>query len=217
MWGEGIFFGDFQMKELKKVAVLVDGGHIRKKLKQHHKRHIRAEDITSFARKCLKTTEELFRIYYYDCPPYARAMVNPISGKDIQNKAALRDLGKLSDQLRVSESVAYRSGWLQYTGWQVRESALKDIIRKNRAPEANDLVPSLKQKVVDIKIGLDIAWLSTKAIVERIILVTADSDFVPAMKFARREGMQITVVTTQGHGIRTEIREHADEIRQVNI
>ena len=33
-----------------------------------------------------------------------------------------------------------------------------------------------------MKMGLDIAWLASKRIADRIILVTADSDFVPAMK-----------------------------------
>ncbi len=203
------------MAEKKKVAILVDGGHLRKRLRQLLKKHLEAADITKFARACLKPDEELFRIYYYDCPPFTRALVNPISGKDIQQKKALEDLGRLADQMKVSENVAYRGGWLQYSGWQVSEKALKDIIRKKRPPCAQDIVPALKQKVVDIKIGLDIAWLSTKSIVERIIFITADSDFVPAMKFARREGIQITVVVTAGHGIRTELREHADEIREV--
>lgn len=49
-------------------------------------------------------------------------------------------------------------------------------------------------KRVDMKIGLDVAWLASKGIVDRIILVTADTDFVPAMKFARREGVQVLLV-----------------------
>ncbi|WP_166245873.1 NYN domain-containing protein [Paenibacillus turpanensis] len=37
----------------------------------------------------------------------------------------------------------------------------------------------------DIKFGLDGARLSSKDIVEKIILVTGDTDLVPSMKFAR--------------------------------
>jgi len=66
-----------------------------------------------------------------------------------------------------------------------------------------------------MKIGLDVAWLSSKQIVERIILVTADSDFVPAMKFARREGVQVVLVT-MGHAlVKRELKVHADESRSV--
>lgn len=37
----------------------------------------------------------------------------------------------------------------------------------------------------------------------------ADSDFIPAMKFARREGAQLILVTL-GHGVRPGLKEHAD-------
>ena len=37
----------------------------------------------------------------------------------------------------------------------------------------------------------------------------SDSDFIPAMKFARREGAQLFLVTL-GHGIKDGMREHAD-------
>lgn len=79
----------------------------------------------------------------------------------------------------------------------------------------SDFVPDLKQKQVDIKIGLDVAWLSSKGIVERIILVTSDSDFIPAMKFARREDVQIVLVTMGHQQIKQELLVHADEIRSV--
>ena len=36
-----------------------------------------------------------------------------------------------------------------------------------------------------MRVGLDIASLTLKKQVEVIVLVTGDSDFVPAMKFAR--------------------------------
>jgi uncharacterized LabA/DUF88 family protein len=41
------------------------------------------------------------------------------------------------------------------------------------------------------------------------VLVAGDSDFVPAMKFARREGAQVFLVTL-GHNVRPEMSEHAD-------
>ncbi|MBS3821515.1 MAG: NYN domain-containing protein [Phycisphaerae bacterium] len=65
-----------------------------------------------------------------------------------------------------------------------------------------------------MKIGLDVAWMASKRIVDRIILVTADTDFIPAMKFARREGTQVSLVP-MGVNLRTSLREHADEVRSV--
>ena len=73
-------------------------------------------------------------------------------------------------------------------------------------------MPSLQQKGVDIKIGLDIAWLSIKKVVDRIILFTGDTDFIPAMKFARREGTQV-VIASFNEKIKAELKEHADGLR----
>ena len=60
-----------------------------------------------------------------------------------------------------------------------------------------------------MRIGLDIASLSLKNQVDIIVLVTGDSDFIPALKFARKEGRQI-IVFTLGHSVRTEIYAHSD-------
>lgn len=68
-----------------------------------------------------------------------------------------------------------------------------------------------------MKIGLDVAWLSSKSIVERIVLVTADSDFIPPMKFARREGVQVILVTMGHLHVKNELKEHADEMRTVTF
>ena len=60
-----------------------------------------------------------------------------------------------------------------------------------------------------MRIGPDIASLTLKKQVEIIVLVTGDSDFVPAMKFARREGAQLFLVAL-GNPVTDEVREHAD-------
>ena len=54
----------------------------------------------------------------------------------------------------------------------------------------DDVSLDLRQKGVDMRIGLDIALLALKRFVNTIVLVTGDSDFVPAAKLARREGVQ---------------------------
>ena len=51
-----------------------------------------------------------------------------------------------------------------------------------------------------MRIGLDIAALALKRLVETIVLVTGDADMVPAMRFARREGLRVGVCTLGFHG-----------------
>jgi uncharacterized LabA/DUF88 family protein len=67
----------------------------------------------------------------------------------------------------------------------------------------------MAQKGVDIRIGLDIAWISLKRVADVLVLVTGDSDFVPVMKFARKEGLKV-YLEKMGHGVRRELKAHAD-------
>jgi len=120
----------------------------------------------------------------------------------------LRDLAAL-------DNIALRSGELSFDGWSVKQLSVAQILETGRRLVGTDLEPDLKQKHIDIKIGLDIAWLASKRIVERIVLVTADSDFVPAMKFARREGVQVVLVTMGHTLVKRELKVHADELRSV--
>ena len=63
----------------------------------------------------------------------------------------------------------------------------------------------MAQKGVDIRIGLDIAWISLKRVVDVLVLVTGDSDFVPVMKFARKEGLKV-YLETMGHQSSRQLR-----------
>jgi uncharacterized LabA/DUF88 family protein len=58
--------------------------------------------------------------------------------------------------------------------------------------------------------------LCLKRHVEVVVLVTGDSDFVPAMKFARREGLQLFLVTF-GHSVRDAMREHCDLLLDISL
>jgi uncharacterized LabA/DUF88 family protein len=80
----------------------------------------------------------------------------------------------------------------------------------------SDFQPDFEQKGVDIKIGLDIAWISMGRIAQRIYLITGDSDFIPAMKFARRSGVQV-VFLTLAHGVRDELKDHADVLIEKSL
>jgi len=67
----------------------------------------------------------------------------------------------------------------------------------------------ISQKGVDMRVGLDMARLSLREVVRAVIVVTGDSDFVAAFKFARREGVKV-ILEPMGHNVRVELRAHAD-------
>ncbi|GAA6918959.1 hypothetical protein HpHNI93_08320 [Helicobacter pylori] len=73
----------------------------------------------------------------------------------------------------------------------------------------DDFIYHAKQKGVDIKIGLDIVTLALKKLVQKIVLISGDSDFVPAAKLARVEGIIFTL-DPMGNPIREDLEEHID-------
>lgn len=65
------------------------------------------------------------------------------------------------------------------------------------------------KKTVDMKIGLDIASLAYKKLVDKIVLISGDSDFVPAAKLARREGIEF-ILDSMYATITPDLQEHID-------
>ena len=63
-----------------------------------------------------------------------------------------------------------------------------------------------------MRIGIDIASLTLKKQADTIILVSADSDFVPATKLARREGVEV-ILDPLWHTAHSDLHEHIDGLR----
>jgi len=152
----------------------------------------------------------LHRIYFYDSRPLKSTETKPLGGGPIDFGAtpiASRN-SRLLAALCREPFFALRFGELVLQGWRLKARVLKrDATRMEIGAE--DLEPNIHQKGVDMRIGLDIASLTLKKHAQVIVLATADSDFIPAMKFARREGAQL-ILLTLGHGVRDGLREHAD-------
>lgn len=79
----------------------------------------------------------------------------------------------------------------------------------------DDFEPVFEQKGVDMRIGLDITVLSEKQIVDRIIVVTGDTDCVPALKHARKAGLQVILIKLPGNHPARELVAHADLTREL--
>jgi len=203
---------------MKKTAVLLDLGFALHRLyRTVGNRLPSADEVHDFATRCVRAPdEELFRIYCYHCPPFGGTECHPLtrSSIDFSATSTFVQMSTFIRKLSLKDNVAFRSGELSFDGWVLKKRSVREIAKTGRAPRADDFAPDLKQKRVDMKIGLDVAWLASKGIVDRIVLVTADSDFIPAVKFARREGVQVALVTLQ-HPVKHELLVHADEVRSV--
>ncbi len=66
-----------------------------------------------------------------------------------------------------------------------------------------------------MRIGLDIAAYSAEHLTKRIILITNDTDCVPAMKFARKAGLQTILIKLPNCNPTPELIAHADFKRSI--
>jgi uncharacterized LabA/DUF88 family protein len=198
-----------------RAAILMDGGFVKKKLQEANHRFPTVQDVVGFCTATMAKPElagvSVFRIYFYDAPPFEGTATNPIdhSTLNFSGTPQARQNQALLQSLELQPNFAVRRGVLTLTGWKLGKSAIRSLSATPRQITPRDFVPDMGQKGVDMRIGLDIAWLSIKRIVECLVLVTGDSDFVPAMKFARKEGVRV-YLETLGHPVRRELKVHAD-------
>ncbi|HCY8249220.1 TPA: NYN domain-containing protein [Staphylococcus aureus] len=211
---------------MEKVAILVDGVYYRKisaKVYGKVTAKERADELYSYCNRHLKETHfkeeiynKLYRIFYYDCPPIDKIVYHPLLKKNVNfsNTDTKKWTEDFFKEMSKKRKVALRLGELsEYSvEYNLKYSITKKLL--NGSIDLNDLKEkdfslSLQQKGVDMKIGLDIASLSFKHQVDKIILIAGDSDFVPAAKLARTEGIDF-VLDSLGADIRNNLSLHID-------
>ena len=204
---------------MRSYAVLIDAGFLKRK-RASRQRPLTAESVKQFVDelRSLPALEafHLHRVYFYDAPPLQSTVQKPLSGGRIafSDTPLAKNNLRLHRELQSVPFVAIRMGELRFRGWAVNTRQLADD-EHELLVTSDDLVPNVHQKGVDMRVGLDIASLTLKKQVDVIVLVTGDSDFVPAMKFARREGAQLFLLTL-GHNVVREMLEHADLVLQMD-
>ena len=198
-------------------AILLDGGFVRAVLKRRLKRYPTADDVEAECERITRTfpAYELLRIYFYDAPPASGTMTNPMDGSKIELSTTdeYRNGESLLSKLEMRPNFALRKGETFTRGWKFGDRALRSMQTSPRLPQPRDFVPAIEQKGVDLRIGLDIARLALRDMVRALVVVTGDSDLVPAFKFARREGVRV-YLDHLGHSVRPELKAHADVIVQ---
>ncbi len=69
-------------------------------------------------------------------------------------------------------------------------------------------------------LGLDVAMIANTGRVDKFMIVTADTDMVPALKHGRVRGMKAVLIKPQYRGaydVHHSLKEHADSVREVQI
>ena len=169
-----------------KTAILVDGGFYRKRantLFGHKTPEERANELISYCNKHID---------------YAT--------KDSSNDFFDAMASKRKVALRFGEILESSSSYV------LKPEVLKKLFRKEITVDQiteSDIHLEIAQKGVDMRIGLDIASLAQKRLVDQIVLIAGDSDFVPAAKHARREGIDF-ILDPMWQPIKPSLKEHID-------
>lgn len=123
------------------------------------------------------------------------------------------------EALKRKRKVALRIGTLKDNhNWQIYPARVKELLSGKRSIEdltENEVFLDVRQKGIDMKIGVDIATLALKNFVDTIVLFSGDSDFVPAAKLARREGIDF-ILDPMKANVEPQLFEHIDGMKSVS-
>lgn len=212
---------------MENVAILVDGAFFIKRVRRIFgpmEPEQLADTLIYYARRHLLRDhghgcDHLYRIFFYDCPPLQSKVFHPFLQKQIDMSKSERSIWRLSlhEALRHRRKTALRLGKVDdvKVSWNIAYDKVKKLCSHSITWDdltENDFSMNVKQKDVDMRIGIDITSLALKKQVTKIILISGDSDFVPAAKFARREGIDF-VLDPMWAVIKGDLHEHIDGLK----
>jgi hypothetical protein len=212
---------------VSKTAILVDGGFYRKRaahLWGKKTAEERAKELSAYCHAHMQdrdgnASRELYRIFYYDCKPIGRRSIyHPLTKRNVDLDKSETYTWTLTflEELKKRRKFALRLGELSNQAcYNLRPDVTKKLLAGTRTLDSlteEDFMFVAQQKGVDMRIGIDISSLAFKKQVDQIILIAGDSDFVPAAKLARREGIDF-ILDPMWADIKEDLFEHIDGLR----
>jgi uncharacterized LabA/DUF88 family protein len=172
---------------MPRVVVLLDGGYLSALLKQEGTASKDGRIIAfplnyeDFCNNLVAADEERVRTYYYTCMPYQS---NPPTDEE-------------KERYRRHNQFIYNLK--RYNRFEVRLGRLKKV------------KDEFEQKRVDVLLSVDLVRMSWGKQIDRAIIVTADSDFVPAVQAAKEAGVITKLAYSSSLPVNNELLEAFDE------
>jgi len=144
-------------------AIFIDGGYMRRLYRLYN------ETPFAYDKLCQIATEgtQLLRAYYYDCPPYVSSSPSP------EQREKQRRWDGFNAQLN------------RIPNFDVKLGRLKKV------PNGPDNKDEFVQKRVDIMLATDLVVHGVLGHIERAVLCTSDSDFVPVVEKVKEHGVNV--------------------------
>jgi uncharacterized LabA/DUF88 family protein len=161
--------------------------------------HLSDRSPQSPAGRADRRRRDLYRLFFDDCPPLEKKLHNPVDGKSVDfsktPEAVFRR--ELHERLLKKRKLALRLGQLSSdVQWTLKPDKVQEFLKGRLSFDKlspDDVMPAVRQKGVDMRIGVVVASLAFKKQVDQIVLIAGDADFVPAAKLARREGIDFVL------------------------
>ncbi len=184
---------------MSKVTFIVDGEFMRKRIISLKAFYFDGAGIRRHCLSHLTSGETIGRILFYDALPFTGKGEHPLSGPvDFSQTPLISRKQQFLQTLRVTPEITLRLGrsaW-QAGQWQLDSNRLGELMAGEISVneiEPNDIFPDIRQKGVDMRLGLDIATIALKKQADRLVLVANDADYVPAVILAREEGLKVVL------------------------
>ncbi len=122
------------------VAILLDGGFVKKVLAEQLKKFPDVQDVASLCDTVMKDPalggRGLFRVFFYDADPLAGTACNPLDRSTINfgHTPQARQNESLLQRLELQPNFAVRRGMLVLHGWKFRPPDLSGQSRARRWP-----------------------------------------------------------------------------------
>ena len=173
----------FSMNMVEKVGIFIDLGYLNAITKNLSNLKINFEKFI----KCFidESKEELYRTYFYYCPPFQSSPPTP------EERLMQSNLDRFVKRLKSLPRVEVRMGKLTKT-------------RKGE----------FIQKRVDTYFAIDLVKLSIKNSIKKAVLIAGDSDFVPPIIEAKENDVIVKLVY-YGNNVPSELLEVCDERQEI--
>lgn len=177
---------------MARLAIFIDGGYADKLAEEEFSMRIDFEKLSEEIRKIVasKTPEavDILRTFYYHCLPYQS---NPPTTEE---NARFGQKRRFFDALRRIARFEVREGRLAFKGYSTTGK------------------PIFQQKRTDLLLGLDFALLSGKRQISHAAILAGDSDLLPAVEVAKREGIAVWLFHGPRVSKKTSTATYANEL-----
>lgn len=149
-----------------RLAIFLDGGYLDRVLKDLNSSRISYERLAHHIAETVYPGIDLLRTYYYNCPPYQSS---PPTEEEKQ---------------RISKKQAFYEALQRLPRFEVRMGRLA----KRTEPDGT---VRFEQKLVDVLLSVDLVLLSATRQITHAAIIAGDSDFIPAIKVAKNNGVAV--------------------------